>query len=267
MKNQIDLDKNEWVTLKVASENSIYSTRQIQKLAEKGVERIGTKKLSDGTVLYNMKHILQYATSHHATPILDPVWDEMTYIHGEKFYPIPGYDCKYFITDKNRVIDVARGRVLTVSPPRKDGYRQVGLWKDGEAVDEYLHRLIGFTQCSNVLGKDIFHHIEPSNPAIDKPSNILPVWKWQHDELHGLLRQGKMKEYQEMVAQIKKENKQKLYRIPHLDFSNDENFKYYMWVTSDGYKAYKAGGDVPLNSIMGQHAEYIGERKAVEAAK
>lgn len=210
-----------------------------------------------------MKHILQYATSHHATPILDPVWDEITYIPGEKFYPIPEYGCKYFITSKNRVIDVAKGQILTVSPPRKDdGYRQVSLWKDGKVVVEYLHRLIGLTQCSNVLGKNRFHHIKPSKPAIDKPSNILPVWPGQHDDLHGLLRQRKMREYQEMVEQIKIENKQKLYKIPHLDFANSENFEYYMWVTPEGYNAYKAGEDVPLNSIKGEHAEFIGKRKS-----
>lgn len=47
MNNQINLDENEWVTIEVARKNSIYSKRQIQKLAEKGIERIGTKELPD----------------------------------------------------------------------------------------------------------------------------------------------------------------------------------------------------------------------------
>lgn len=256
MNNQINLDENEWVTIEVARKNSIYSKRQIQKLAEKGIERIGTKELPDGTLLYNMKHILQYAASHNTVPILDAVWDEITYIKDEVFYPIFKYDSKYFITNKKRVIDMAKGMVLTVSPPReKDGYRQVGLMRDGKVVNEYLHRLIGLTQCPNVLGKDIFHHIKPSKPAIDIPSNILPVWKWQHDELHRLLNQGKLEEYRKMVAQIKKENKQKLYKIPHLDFKSDTNFNYFMMVTAEGYKAYREGKYVPLNSIAGEFSE------------
>lgn len=47
-------NEKEWITLKEAAKCSIYSKRQVQKLAEKGNQRIRTKKTDDG------KYILIY---------------------------------------------------------------------------------------------------------------------------------------------------------------------------------------------------------------
>lgn len=256
---KLNLNLKDWVILQEAVNRSIYSKRQIEKLAEKGNERIGSIKI-DNTVLYNMMDILQYAANHQKRPILSPVWDEIDYIEGECFYPLFGYDNKYFVTNKQRVINATTGQVMTPYPKidiygRITGYRQVALQKNGKSKKETLHRLVGKTQCKNVLDKDIFHHIKIANPSIDKASNLLPVWRYQHDELHRLLNEGKEKEYKEMVKAIKKENAQKLYKIPHPDYKPDGKYKYYLFVTAEGNQAYKRGKEIPLNCIVKESAE------------
>lgn len=255
-----NLDPKEWVLLEEAANRSVYSKRQIKKLAEKGIERIGTIKINN-TILYNIKHISQYAANHQKKPILSPVWDEIEPIEGEIFYPLYGYDNKYFVTNKLRVIDCSNGQVLTTHPKfdkngKDTGYRQVTLRKNGKDKNEILHRLVGLTQCPNALGNNIFHHIKICFPSDDRASNLLPVAnKDIHDKLHKLLREGNKEEYKKMVAEIKRENRQKVYKIPDLDFESDEHFNYWMLINEAGYKEYIKCGDVSLDCILQQIAE------------
>ncbi len=261
MKKQ-NLNPNEWVILQEATDKTIYSKRQIKKLAEKGNERIGTIKIGN-TVLYNIKDILQYEANHQEKPILSPVWDELTFLPGEHFYPLIGYDHRYFISNEQRVIDETIGQILTPQPQidregKQTGYLQVTLIKNRKPKKEKIHRLVGKTQCPNAFNHDIFHHINNTkyNGLYDnRASNILPVInKDIHDKLHNLMDKDK-RAYKEMVAKIKKENKQKVYKIPNLDFKNDEHFNYWMLINAAGYKEYKKNGNVPLDCILMQIAE------------
>lgn len=260
--NTNNQNEKEWVILDEAEKCSIYSKRQIQKLAEKGNQRIRTKKTEDGKhVLYNKIDILQYAASHPRDTILNTVWDEIERIEGEVFYPLYGYDCKYFTTNKNRIINCSNGQVLTPQL-QKDikgkltGYKQVVLMKNGKKKCESLHRLIGLTQCPNAFGYDIFHHIKISFPSNDSASNLLPVANREvHAELHKLIDEGKTKEYNNLVKLMKKENRQNLYKIQHPDYEPDDKFIYYMYLTSDGYKAYRNNQDIPNDSIKMESAE------------
>lgn len=258
------LNENEWVSLEEASSNCIYSKKQIQKLAEKGNERIGTVKINN-TVLYSMKDILQYASNHQKKPILSPVWDAIEPLNDEVWYPLLGYDKKYFITNKLRVMDASNGQILTPQPHKdKDGrltgYLSVTLMKNGKGKIEKIHRLVGKTQCPNAFNYNIFHHInnDKYNGLYDNsPSNILPVVnEYEHQELHRLLDSDK-KEYKKMVDKIKRRNKQKVYKIPDLDFPNTEHFNYWMIINEKGYKQYKKCGDVPLDCILQEIAEAI----------
>lgn len=263
-------NEKEWITLKEAAKCSIYSKRQVQKLAEKGNQRIRTKKTDDSKhILFNKIDILQYAASHPRDTILNTVWDEIEPIEGETFKMICGYDYKYFLSNKNRVIDCTNGQVLTPQPHKdtygkETGYSYVTLRQNGKNKNETIHRLIGKLQCPNALRKNIFHHID-GDKSNNKASNILPVWQWQHDELHKILKGRKSKEligddrdtYNKMIQAIKEENKQKLYKIPHLDFESDDKFNYFMYVTAKGYKIYKQCGDVPLDCIVKETAEAI----------
>ena len=250
----------EWLTIEEATKCSIYSKKQIQKLAEKGIQRIRTKETEGRRILYNKIDILQYASSHPRETILNTVWDEIDYIHGEYFYPLFGYDCKYFISNKQRVVDFSNGRILTPQwhkdkNKKETGYKKVSLMKNGASKAEFIHRLVGKTQCPNVLKKDIFHHIKIKYPSDDNPSNLLPVWHYQHTELHRLLNKGKTQEYNELVKQIKEENRQKVYIIPHPDFKEDENVCYYMYLSKDAYKSFIKSGNIPYSGILKETAE------------
>lgn len=199
-----------FVTITEAAKCSIYSKKQIQKLAEKGNQRIRTIE-ADGHILYSKTDILKYASSHPRNTILDTVWDEIDYIPGECFYPLFGYDNKYFVSNKQRVINCSNGRLLTPIFKKNikgedTDYRQVSLRKDGKTKGELLHRLVGITQCPNALNKSIFHHINVCHPANDDPKNLLAVWLWQHTELHRLMRANKTAEYYKMVKAIEEEN-------------------------------------------------------------
>ena len=252
---------NEWVTVKEAAKRSIYSTKQIYKHAYD--KHIGSKKLPNEHVLFNMKDIIQYAANHHEEPLSSPVWGEITFLPNECFYPIIGYDCKYFISNKCRVINATNGRLLTPQPKvdvkgRLTGYQAVTLMQNEKPKNVSIHRLVGKTQCANVLNYDIFHHISQTkhNGLLNnKASNILPVPNNEvHRELHRLLNKNE-KEYKKLVAKIKKDNRQRLYKIPHPDFASDDNFNYYMLLTTNGYKAYRNNQDIHFNDIAREIAE------------
>lgn len=257
-----NLNPDEWVLAREASNIvKCYSSNQIEKLGEKGVERVGTEKIGD-TKLYNLKDILQYAANNHKKPILSPVWNELTFLPGEYFYPLVGYDLRYFVSNKQRVIDATNCRLLTPQPHKNkgilSGYQTVTLMKDGKPKNEKIHRLVGKTQCPNAFNHNIFHHINNTkhNGLYDnRVSNILPIANEDvHNELHRLMKED-MKAYKEMVTKLKKENKQKVYKIPDLDFESDVNYNYWMLVNAAGYKEYKESGDVPLDCILMQIAE------------
>ena len=131
-----DNNNDSFVTISEAAKCSIYSKRQIQKLAEKGNQRIRTKE-ENGQILYSEIDILKYASSHPRDTILNTVWDEIDCIPGECFYPLFGYDNKYFISNKQRVINCTNGQILTPElkrdlKGRTTGYKQVALRKDGK---------------------------------------------------------------------------------------------------------------------------------------
>lgn len=259
------IKNNEWINIKDAAKCSIYTKKQIRKLAEQPCQRIRSRK-EDGHIYFNKLDILKYAASHPRDIIFDTVWDKIDYIEGECFYPLFGYDYKYFVSNKQRVINATTGQVLTPilqidKDGRMTGYRSVALMCNGKKRTEALHRLVGRTQCKNALGKDIYHHIKVANPSIDKASNLLPVWESQHVALHRLLRAGKKEEYKKMVEAIKQENAQKLYRIPHPDLQPDGKYNYCLLVTAEGNKAFKSGAEIPFSCIIKECAERTSEVK------
>ena len=250
-----------WVTVEEASKRcERYSKKEIRQLYTPPNKRIGAKPADDGKhILVNLIDIWEYESAHPEKPILNTVWDGIDYIRGECFYPLFGYDCKYFVSNKLRVINCSNGQVLTPqihkdNKGKETGYKQVTLMKKKKNKHEKLHRLVAETQVDNVLEKEYVHHIKPSIPANDNPDNLLWVCKWQHDKLHRLLKAGKMEEYKQMVLEIKKEN-HKLYRIPHLDYKPNKFYNFYMYVTYRGYKIYKETKDVPLDCIKREMAE------------
>jgi len=65
--------------------------------------------------------------------------------------------------------------------------------------------------------------------------------------------------YKKEIARIRKENKQKLHKIPHLDYNSNENYYFWMWVDTEGYRAYINNEQIPLGSIKMEEAETRGD--------
>lgn len=224
-----------YVTIKEACERTTLNQNQIRSLKYRN--RIRHKK-ENGRILVYIDDVIQYNLAHFQKE-KDTVWDEIDYIKGEVFYPLFGYDNKYFVSNMQRVINTTNGKVLIHQPTKDNLYKYVRLFKNGKEKNEYLHRLIARTQCPNALFKNEVHHITMKTPSIDKANNLLWVDRIEHVELHELLKENKMEEYREMIKRIKKENSQKLYKIPHPDFPSSDKHHYYLWLDAEGYKAYK----------------------------
>lgn len=243
-------------------------------------KRIRSKRLPNGKPAVHIIDLKRYLLSH--PPITkDVVWDNISPLDGEKFFPITGYDFRYFATDKGRIVNVTTGEELINNPRESDGYIQLTIMKDGTETYEYLHRLILAACCPLKLDKEysstaelledsryeIHHiHIGRSGKLRNTPDDLLltdnhiiyyedGLEYTQHKKLHKLWDEGRKKEYWEMVREIKKRNTRELFKIPHPDYESDEKFSYYLWVDSKGKKAYDSGKDIPLKSIFRESAE------------
>lgn len=262
--------------------NYRYSQKQINQLCDVGrVVFIPAEKSPIKKKLVRLNDVIKYASAHPKERY-DAVWDaiklpnsELTNIpkgERETFYILNGFDTKLMISSKCRVVDMTHGSVIKCHP-HKDihnnltGYYDVsGLKKNGKTVTTKLHILVGLTQCDNALHKSILHHIKPININDMKISdhtadNLIYVWKHQHYYLHKLLKEGKEKEYKEMIKEIKKENKQKAYRIPHPDYTPNEKWNHWLYLDEKGYKKFKKSGNIPYTSILIETAEQKTEGK------
>lgn len=182
------------------------------------------------------------------------VYGEIKPQHKRAYYPIFGYDFMYATTSDGKVVDFSTGDELSQHPNREFGYVQVWLVKNGKRIPKSVHGLIIATQGDNNLNKNEIHHID-KDKTNNKVTNLLPVWRDEHQQLHKLLDSGDMDAYKAMIKKIKKENRQKLYKIPHLDFASNKNYDFWMWVTAEGYKLYKSGKYVPYWCIKREYAE------------
>lgn len=170
-----------------------------------------------------------------------------------KYYPLPGYDYLYATNDNGEIVNLSNGKKMTTTPNSKYGYIQIWLSKQGKTITKQLSHLIVSTQGDNNYDKCYIHHIDRKKEN-NRISNLLPVWDYQHKQLHILINNGKIKEYEKMIEEIKKENAEKVYKIPDVDFgTNDKNNMYWMYVTAKGYQHYISGEDVPFAEIKAEY--------------
>jgi len=166
-----------------------------------------------------------------------------------RYYPLPGYDYLYMTADNSDVVNMTTGLKITLSPNIENQYVQVWLQRNGKTVAKMLHHLIVETQGKNAYNKYYIHHID-TDRGNNRLDNLLPVWEYQHKRLHRLLDKGLEKEYQKMIEEIRKENSEKLYKIPHLDFGKaGSKNRCWMYVTEQGYQLYLSGQDVPAAEV------------------
>ncbi len=270
--------ENEYVTIPEAEKVTNGKYHYIYGLYQK--KRIRSVKSSDGKPLVHLIDLKRYMSAH--PPInKDIVWDSITPLEGEAFYPVTGYDYRYFVTDKGRLFNVTMGEELINEPRNPDGYIQVVLIKDGAEKNEYLHRLVAAACCplksdkkygstAELLEQTRYkvHHIRIGKNGKNRitPEDLL--WTddeikyyedgkeyTQHQKLHKLWEEGKKKEYWQMVRKIRKDNERELFKVPHPDFEADERFTYFLWVDAKGKRAYDKGNEIPITSIYRESAE------------
>ncbi len=258
---------NGYVTTNEASiaTNHTYSPRQINKLCEVGRIKFIVESQKK---LVCLNDVMQYAAAHPKERF-DVVWDAIKPLKGEQFYILNGYDTKIMVSNKCRVVDMTHGSINNPTPHidlngNLTGYYRVTLMQNGKEKALFLHRLVGITQCDNALGKTELHHLKPINKknmkiSDHRASNLLYVYHEQHIKLHDLLSDGKTEEYNKMVQEIKKENKQKVYKIPHPDYELKTNFRYWLYLNTAGYTEYKKSGNIPNGTIVKEYAEAINE--------
>lgn len=166
---------------------------------------------------------------------------------------LAGYDYQYAIHKKTgTVVNLDYGNILTPqSITKKDcSLQQVTLRKNGKREGKLVHRLyLEAGLLPNRRGCNQVHHID-GNETNNKRSNLLPVFGGaEHRALDNARKNKSKKDYRLMINNIKKLNREKLYKIPHPDYEPDEHHIYYMWVTMPGKKAYDAGAEIPMDSI------------------
>ena len=225
-------------------------TRKIRELCNDG--KIEFYKDKSGKLWINEKSLDLFLKNNSS--IRQGAYGKIKPHHKKSYFLIHGYDYMYATTDDGKVVDFSTGEELSQRPNKEKGYIQVWLMKNGKRVPKSVHSLVVKTQGDNVLEKNEIHHIDKVKNN-NKLSNLLPVWHDEHQQLHKLLEDGKTEEYKQMIKNIRKNNRQKLYRIPHLDFESNEHFNFWMWITAEGYKLYKADKDVPFWCIAKESAE------------
>lgn len=77
----------------------------------------------------------------------------------EVWNPVVGYEGLYKVSSMGRVRSLITGKILR-SKKDKDGYLQVGLWKDGKRKMYYVHRLVAQAFLNPVVGKDCVNHLD-----------------------------------------------------------------------------------------------------------
>lgn len=240
----------------------------------------------DGNVYVNLIDVKKYVASHPEKR-KDIVWDNVAPMVKEAFFPLTGFDYKYFSTSEGRLFNMTTGEELINEPRKTDGYIQVIIMKDTIEKNEYHHRLVaaacyyllfGCKTSAEFLEKSYYdvHHIYigEEGKQRNKPEDLLIVDTRivyyengkelnQHQKLHQLWDDGKKKEYWQMVKDIRKKYSKELFKIPHPDFEADDNFSYYIWVDARGKKAYDNKKEIPVKSIFRESAE---PRKTNEGA-
>ena len=199
-------------------------------------------------VLIDERELLKHMAKHQSKS--NP-FGEVKVSHKVALYPIYGYDYAYAVSSDQRIFNLTDGKELIQT--LDVDHMVVTLIRGGEKVKVEVHRLIGQTQCNNVLNRQIWHHIN-NNSTDNRPSNLIALENNSvHRKLHALLKKSK-KEYREAIKTIQAENKQTLYKILDEEMSNDLCQSYFL-VKREGYNHYKETGEILPDQVVQQYVE------------
>lgn len=130
---------------------------------------------------------------------------------------IKGYEGLYRASENGEIFSVRRGKNLSQAT-KKNGYKQLVLYKDKKPKTHLVHRLVADTFLPKVEGKDTVNHID-SNKANNNLENLewcTPKENSKHAELD--------------CSHLRK-------RVEQLDVKTGEVIK--VWIS--GREAYRAG--------------------------
>lgn len=168
-------------------------------------------------------------------------------------------DTKYLVTNKGRIINCVTNNVLTQKLNTK-GYYHVGVRICKTTVTAMVHKLVALMWCPNGKYKGEIHHINGVRTD-NNADNLIWMTPKEHGEAHRLMNSGKKKEYKKFISAIRKDNKwkEKIRVIPHLDYEQNENYFYYMYISETAYNKYKdkkSWDEVPLSEIKAEYAVF-----------
>ena len=93
---------------------------------------------------------------------------------------IADYEGLYEVSNKGNVRSIRRNAVLNQTTGVKNGYRYVGLYKDGKNKKALVHRLVASAFIDNPMGKKTVNHIDGN-----KGNNAIDNLEWAtHSENH-----------------------------------------------------------------------------------
>lgn len=245
-------DNKKWITIEDAKKITGYSSNKLYYLMTGGKLPYVNEIQGRHRRLIDMDSLSKIMFEHKSK--LNP-YGEVKLDHKVALFPIYGFDHAYATSSDQRIFNLTDG--IELSQVLDDKYLVVTLMRNDVKDKMLVHRLIGQTQCDNVLNRQVWHHIN-GKPTDNRPSNLIALENSTiHNKLHSLMRKSK-KEYQEAIKVIQKENKQTLYKIPDDEMSSELFDSYYM-VKKEGYDHYKKTGEILLDQIVRQYLEYKGE--------
>lgn len=109
-------------------------------------------------------------------------------LEGEVWKEIEGFDGRYYISSKGRVLSICMDRYKVLKPfICGDGYYYVDLRKDNQDYKSRVHRLVAATFLPNPENKTIVHH-KDFNRLNNTVQNLIYVSHQEHITIHNKAR-------------------------------------------------------------------------------
>lgn len=109
----------------------------------------------------------------------------------EEWRPIPGYEGRYEVSDRGRVLSIPRDRrphrILRPKVMPKSGYRRVTLWNEGARTDVSVHRLVLITFVGPPPEGEQCRHLN-GYPGDNRRVNL--AWGTPSENQHDTVRHG-----------------------------------------------------------------------------
>lgn len=246
---------NDYLTSGEVSEALQLDRRALSRIYCEHKNEVDVFKDTSGRLHFNLKSLLEYLRTPEGqkTKRLHD-FSEIDSEVGKPYYILTGYGHLISVDDDGNIYNLSTHKRLKPSI-NEEGYSRVAvLQKNGKCKNVLVHQLVAQT-LPNSLHKSDAHHIN-GNKSDNRRENVLPVWRGEHGQLHQIMNAEQNDEYSAMVAKIREDNAQPVYKIPCEYASDDGVHDFYFEITQEGYDMYQKTGDFPASTIIRQFFEY-----------